>query len=60
MYTHIRTCMPSVLQTRLAAMEKFVTVLKTKRDIIVKVLMWEICKIQPDAGAYFHIYIYIL
>jgi glyceraldehyde-3-phosphate dehydrogenase (NADP+) len=36
-------------QTRLAAMNKFVEILKTKRDTIVKVLMWEICKVKADA-----------
>ena len=30
---------------RIAAMEKFVAKLKTKRDAIVNVLMWEICKV---------------
>jgi hypothetical protein len=30
-------------------MNKFVEILKTKRDTIVKVLMWEICKVQADA-----------
>ncbi len=30
-------------------MNKFVGLLKTKREIIVKVLMWEICKVRPDA-----------
>jgi glyceraldehyde-3-phosphate dehydrogenase (NADP+) len=30
-------------------MNKFVEILKTKRDTIVKVLMWEICKVKADA-----------
>jgi glyceraldehyde-3-phosphate dehydrogenase (NADP+) len=30
-------------------MNKFVEILKTKRDTIVKVLMWEICKVKVDA-----------
>jgi hypothetical protein len=47
------------MQTRITAMEKFVSVLKTKRDIIVKVLMWEICKIQPDAGTFTYTYTYM-
>ena len=33
------------LSGRIAAMEKFVAKLKTKRDAIVNVLMWEICKV---------------
>mmetsp|Transcript_26009 Transcript_26009/g.65622 ORF Transcript_26009/g.65622 Transcript_26009/m.65622 type:complete len:558 (-) Transcript_26009:185-1858(-) len=37
------------MKARIQAMEKFVKILKTKRDVIVNVLMWEICKIQPDA-----------
>jgi len=37
------------MKERIVAMQKFVTVLKTKRDIIVNVLMWEICKVQADA-----------
>jgi glyceraldehyde-3-phosphate dehydrogenase (NADP+) len=36
-------------QGRIAAMEKFVARLKTKRDVIVNVLMWEICKVRADA-----------
>jgi glyceraldehyde-3-phosphate dehydrogenase (NADP+) len=34
---------------RVACMEKFVARLKEKRDAIVNVLMWEICKVRPDA-----------
>jgi hypothetical protein len=30
-------------------MNKFVEILKTKRDTIVSVLMWEICKVRADA-----------
>ena len=30
-------------------MNKFVEILKTKRDTIVSVLMWEICKVKADA-----------
>ena len=30
-------------------MQNFVEKLRTKRDIIVKVLMWEICKVKADA-----------
>ena len=30
---------------RIAATEKFVARLQTKRDAIVNVLMWEICKV---------------
>ena len=37
------------MQTRIAAMNKFVEILKTKREIIVNVLMWEICKVRADA-----------
>jgi len=36
-------------EDRIAAMEKFVAKLKLKRDAIVNVLMWEICKVRPDA-----------
>ena len=34
---------------RIACMEKFVTQMKTKRDEIVKLLMWEIGKTLPDS-----------
>lgn len=34
---------------RIACMEKFVTAMKTKRDAIVKLLMWEIGKTLPDS-----------
>ncbi|EKX48684.1 hypothetical protein GUITHDRAFT_93522 [Guillardia theta CCMP2712] len=37
------------LSSRIACMEKFVELLKPQREIIVKVLMWEICKVRPDA-----------
>ena len=37
------------VEGRIAAMEKFVAKLKLKRDAIVNVLMWEICKVRPDA-----------
>ena len=30
-------------------MNKFVEVLKTKRNTIVSILMWEICKVRADA-----------
>ncbi|KAJ1474006.1 Aldehyde/histidinol dehydrogenase [Baffinella frigidus] len=36
-------------QGRIAAMEKYVKILKTKREVIVNVLMWEICKVRADA-----------
>ena len=34
------------LSSRIACMEKFVELLKPQREIIVKVLMWEICKVS--------------
>ncbi|MCB0475752.1 MAG: NADP-dependent glyceraldehyde-3-phosphate dehydrogenase, partial [Flavobacteriaceae bacterium] len=34
---------------RIAAMEKFVSIMKTKRDEVVKYLMWEIGKSLPDS-----------
>ncbi|NNL60338.1 MAG: NADP-dependent glyceraldehyde-3-phosphate dehydrogenase [Flavobacteriaceae bacterium] len=34
---------------RIACMETFVEKMKTKRDEVVKLLMWEICKSYPDA-----------
>ena len=37
------------VESRIAAMEKFVTQMKTKRDEIVKLLMWEIGKTLPDS-----------
>ena len=37
------------VSARIAAMEKFVGKLKEKRDNIVNVLMWEICKVRADA-----------
>ena len=37
------------VEQRIAAMEKFVAMLKEKRENIVNVLMWEICKVRPDA-----------
>jgi len=36
-------------EDRIGAMEKFVAKLKLKREAIVNVLMWEICKVRPDA-----------
>jgi len=38
---------------RIAAMEKFVVMLKESRDAIVDVLMWEICKTAADAAKEF-------
>ncbi|MDA9316775.1 NADP-dependent glyceraldehyde-3-phosphate dehydrogenase [Polaribacter sp.] len=37
------------VEGRIAAMEKFVSQMKTKRDEIVKLLMWEIGKTLPDS-----------
>ena len=37
------------VEGRIAAMEKFVVQMKTKRDAIVKLLMWEIGKTLPDS-----------
>ncbi len=37
------------VRDRIAAMETFVTQMKTKRDEIVKLLMWEIGKTLPDS-----------
>ena len=37
------------VEGRIAAMEKFVTQMKTKREEIVKLLMWEIGKTLPDS-----------
>ena len=37
------------VEGRIAAMEKFVTQMKTKREEIVKLLMWEIGKNLPDS-----------
>ena len=37
------------VEGRIAAMEKFVAQMKTKRDEIVKLLMWEIGKTLPDS-----------
>ena len=37
------------VESRIAAMEKLVTQMKTKRDEIVKLLMWEIGKTLPDS-----------
>jgi glyceraldehyde-3-phosphate dehydrogenase (NADP+) len=37
------------VEGRIAAMEKFVVQMKTKRDEIVKLLMWEIGKAKPDS-----------
>lgn len=37
------------LTDRIKCMEAFVAKLKTKRDTIVNVLMWEICKVRADA-----------
>jgi glyceraldehyde-3-phosphate dehydrogenase (NADP+) len=37
------------VESRIASMEKFVTQMKTKRDEIVKLLMWEIGKTLPDS-----------
>ena len=34
---------------RISCMEKFVAKLRLKREAIVNVLMWEICKVKPDA-----------
>lgn len=38
---------------RIAAMEKFVVMLKESRAAIVDVLMWEICKTAADAAKEF-------
>lgn len=37
------------VKDRIACMEKFVTQMKTKRDAVVKLLMWEIGKSLPDS-----------
>ena len=37
------------VQSRIAAMEKFVSQMKTKREEVVKLLMWEIGKSLPDS-----------
>lgn len=37
------------VESRIAAMEKFVSQMKTKRDEVVKLLMWEIGKTLPDS-----------
>ncbi|MFY9242074.1 MAG: NADP-dependent glyceraldehyde-3-phosphate dehydrogenase [Polaribacter sp.] len=37
------------VESRIAAMEKFVTQMKTKREEVVKLLMWEIGKTLPDS-----------
>ena len=37
------------VESRIAAMEKFVNQMKTKRDEVVKLLMWEIGKSLPDS-----------
>ena len=37
------------VESRISAMEKFVSKMKTKRDEIVKLLMWEIGKTLPDS-----------
>jgi len=37
------------VKDRIACMEKFVTQMKTKRDEVVKLLMWEIGKSLPDS-----------
>ena len=37
------------VESRIAAMEKFVKQMKTKRDEVVKLLMWEIGKSLPDS-----------
>lgn len=37
------------VEDRIACMEKFVSQMKTKRDEVVKLLMWEIGKTQPDS-----------
>ena len=37
------------VEDRIAAMENFVAKLKEKRENIVNVLMWEICKTKADA-----------
>lgn len=39
----------SKVETRLEAMQKFVEQMKTKRDEVVKLLMWEIGKTLPDS-----------
>ena len=41
------------LEERIAAIEQLVSVLKSIRDDIVNVLMWEICKNSADAAAEF-------
>jgi glyceraldehyde-3-phosphate dehydrogenase (NADP+) len=38
---------------RIQAIQNFVTELKNRREEIVNVLMWEICKSAPDAAAEF-------
>ncbi|MFN0275682.1 MAG: NADP-dependent glyceraldehyde-3-phosphate dehydrogenase [Chitinophagales bacterium] len=37
------------VKLRIASMMKFVTLMKTKRDDVVKLLMWEIGKTKPDS-----------
>lgn len=37
------------VEDRIECMEKFVSAMKTKRDIVVKLLMWEIGKSLPDS-----------
>jgi len=37
------------VRDRIECMEKFVTQMKTKRDLVVKLLMWEIGKSLPDS-----------
>lgn len=39
----------SSVSFRIAALERFLEGLKNKRDEIANILMWEICKTQPDA-----------
>jgi glyceraldehyde-3-phosphate dehydrogenase (NADP+) len=41
------------IEQRIVAIEKVIASLKTKRDEIIKVLMWEICKSTDDAAAEF-------
>ena len=41
------------VKERIACMEKFVTIMATKRNIIVELLMWEIGKNKSDAAKEF-------
>jgi glyceraldehyde-3-phosphate dehydrogenase (NADP+) len=41
------------MEERIEAIERVVIALKSKRDEIIKVLMWEICKTSDDAAAEF-------